>query len=311
MTALLASLIGVLVLLLLMLLPWHCYRRTPSAGGPRVETLGVGAVDLTLTEEPESDAKAVLASTSAPGDLVGLGQIWYAEGRPEPALRAYHKAAEQSDAKTVERAAAYIGEAQALFRLGEKSQALGRLLETERGAEEIPEAWAAYARRVHAVVMQAEAGSPMPALAEVFCLDGMAGPEAGSATAELPRIEIDTQTYVLTVHTKEQTLGPFPVGLGRGGSTPAGDFVIANKIKEPDWYDRGRVVKAGDPENPLGASWMGLGRDGQATSYGIHPTDEPEAIGRDASRGCIRMLPEDAALVFEACPIGTRVHIGP
>lgn len=137
------------------------------------------------------------------------------------------------------------------------------------------------------------------------------GERTAGAASRSPRIEVSTSQYVLTVFRGKERLGEFPVGLGREGTTPHGEFRIANKIENPDWYDRGRVVKTGDPENPLGASWMGLGNEEGATSYGIHPTNEPESIGGNLSRGCIRMRPDDAAIVFAACPIGTPVRIGP
>ena len=39
-------------------------------------------------------------------------------------------------------------------------------------------------------------------------------------------------------------------------------------------------------------------------------TKELDSIGKNRSRGCIRMRPDDASRVFAVCPIGTRVHIG-
>jgi lipoprotein-anchoring transpeptidase ErfK/SrfK len=54
---------------------------------------------------------------------------------------------------------------------------------------------------------------------------------------------------------------------------------------------------------------MGLGTNGNATSYGIHPTEDAGSIGQPQSRGCIRMWPEDAETLFRLCPIGTPVRI--
>lgn len=115
----------------------------------------------------------------------------------------------------------------------------------------------------------------------------------------------------MTIHFDGAPVAEFPVGLGRNNATPEGDFKIASKVTDPDWSDRGRIVKAGDPENPLGKRWMGLGTGERTTSYGIHPTKEPESIGADMSRGCIRMRPEDAEKVFGLCPVGTCVCIVP
>mgnify|MGYP001791840912 CR=1 FL=1 len=43
--------------------------------------------------------------------------------------------------------------------------------------------------------------------------------------------------------------------------------------------------------------------------YGIHGTDEPNSIGRDASHGCVRVRNEDAELLFRIVPVGTPVYI--
>ena len=124
-------------------------------------------------------------------------------------------------------------------------------------------------------------------------------------------VRVDKSGHTLSIRHDGEEVARFPVGLGRSNATPEGEFVIANKVTDPDWSDRGRIVKAGDPENPLGRRWMGLGKSGRATPYGIHPTNEPRSIGADMSRGCIRMRPEDAETVFHWCPVGTRVTIAP
>jgi lipoprotein-anchoring transpeptidase ErfK/SrfK len=54
----------------------------------------------------------------------------------------------------------------------------------------------------------------------------------------------------------------------------------------------------------LGSNRLYLG-DG----YGIHGTDEPNSIGRDASHGCVRVRNEDAELLFRIVPVGTPVYI--
>jgi lipoprotein-anchoring transpeptidase ErfK/SrfK len=99
----------------------------------------------------------------------------------------------------------------------------------------------------------------------------------------------------------------FPVGLGKDDSTPTGVWLVEmhKKIKNPTYFSpRGEgVIDADDPKNPLGEFWIGLtGIDGHAVgkaSYGIHGTIEPHTIGRQESMGCIRLLNEDVARVFE------------
>jgi lipoprotein-anchoring transpeptidase ErfK/SrfK len=99
----------------------------------------------------------------------------------------------------------------------------------------------------------------------------------------------------------------FPVGLGSDDSTPLGTWMVQpqSKLKNPAYYSpRGEgVIAADDPKNPIGERWIGLeGVDGHAVgkqSYGIHGTIEPASIGKMASMGCIRMLNENVAFVFD------------
>jgi lipoprotein-anchoring transpeptidase ErfK/SrfK len=102
----------------------------------------------------------------------------------------------------------------------------------------------------------------------------------------------------------------FPVGLGKDDSTPTGTWIIEQRIPNPKWWGaRGLPpIEAGDPKNPLGKYWLALaGIDGKAEgqqSYGIHGTNEPESIGKQASMGCIRMKNEDIAIVYELLVAG-------
>ena len=99
----------------------------------------------------------------------------------------------------------------------------------------------------------------------------------------------------------------FNVGLGMDDSTPTGTWIVETqkKIKNPTYFSpRGEgVIAADDPDNPLGEYWIGLtGIDGHAVgkqSYGIHGTIRPESIGKMESMGCIRLVNDDVAKVFE------------
>ena len=136
-------------------------------------------------------------------------------------------------------------------------------------------------------------------------------PSNGKTEPDSLRIEIDTASYVLNVVRDNVILRSFPVGLDRDGATPSGDFQIANKISEPDWYFNGDAIPAGDAANPLGSSWMGLGDGANALSYGLHPTDDSASIGQPMSEGCVRMRPRDAETLFRLVPLGTPVRIRP
>ncbi|QTF93871.1 L,D-transpeptidase family protein [Halomonas sp. BM-2019] len=106
----------------------------------------------------------------------------------------------------------------------------------------------------------------------------------------------------------------YPIGIGREGF----DTQTTMRLEDPAWYpprsmreeaaERGEpapaVVPPG-PDNPLGRHAVLLDIPG----YLIHGTNEPDGIGMRASRGCIRMFPEDIESVFHNVPVGTRVNM--
>jgi len=97
------------------------------------------------------------------------------------------------------------------------------------------------------------------------------------------------------------------VSTGVDGSTPTGTFKIVARIKNPVWFrkDIGAVVPADSPENILGTRWLGISKKG----YGIHGTNQPETLGTQETKGCIRMRNEDVEEVFDIVPRGTEVII--
>jgi L,D-transpeptidase ErfK/SrfK len=110
-----------------------------------------------------------------------------------------------------------------------------------------------------------------------------------------------------------------PVGIGKvGWATPEGSTKIVSHVKDPTWTPPVSVrrdhAKDGDilpptvppgPDNPLGRHMMRLGWP----SYLMHGTNKPPAVGMRASAGCVRLYPEDIALLFDAAPDGTRVTV--
>ena len=107
----------------------------------------------------------------------------------------------------------------------------------------------------------------------------------------------------------------FPVGIGmEGWEIPAGNYSIGDKKIDPVWHVPPSIqqemeapvtaVSAG-PDNPLGRYWMRL----SMTSYGIHGTNNPWAVGRRVTHGCLRLYPEDIAFLFPRVPPKTPVTI--
>ncbi len=111
--------------------------------------------------------------------------------------------------------------------------------------------------------------------------------------------------FELVVHHQGQYVRGYRVCIGKNGSSPVGKFQVGNKVTNPQYTDPDGKVFAGDnPKNPLGKFWLDLG-----DSYGIHGTIEPDSIGKAESRGCIRMLNEDVAEVYDILDVGSEVVI--
>ena len=94
----------------------------------------------------------------------------------------------------------------------------------------------------------------------------------------------------------------YQVGIGRDNRTPAGTFIINDRVPEPAW----RGIPYGDPENELGTRWLKLvpieGTDPALDSYGIHGTWDPDSIGKNMSLGCVRMRNEEVEELYDFIP---------
>ena len=101
------------------------------------------------------------------------------------------------------------------------------------------------------------------------------------------------------------------MGIGKEDLTPAGEFSIGSKVKNPDWYKGGSTrIPYGDPRNILGTRWMTIvGADKAQRGYGIHGTTLPASVPGQTSAGCIRMLNENAEELYEWVPPATHVLI--
>jgi lipoprotein-anchoring transpeptidase ErfK/SrfK len=65
----------------------------------------------------------------------------------------------------------------------------------------------------------------------------------------------------------------------------------------------------GGVANPLGARALYLFQGERDTLFRIHGTNEPSTIGQAVSSGCIRLLNEDVADLYNRVPIGTLVSV--
>src|SRR3954464_9924049 len=119
------------------------------------------------------------------------------------------------------------------------------------------------------------------------------------------RIVVSIPDRKLAVLEDDRVVKIYPTAVGAPVSpSPQGSFAIVNHIADPTWYTKGRIVPPGKA-NPLGTRWLGLSLKG----YGIHGTNVPSSIGRNASHGCIRMRNHDVEELFEMVAVGDSVEL--
>ena len=130
------------------------------------------------------------------------------------------------------------------------------------------------------------------------------------------RIEIKgTQ---VRVYDKDETIvAIYPATVGSTERpSPAGELKVTAVAENPTYYyDPANNLKGVDveeklklppgPNNPVGVVWISLSEKG----YGIHGTPDPEAVGKRASHGCIRLTNWDALELAKHVQKGTPVKI--
>ena len=134
-------------------------------------------------------------------------------------------------------------------------------------------------------------------------------------------IIVDPKSHFLYKVLGHRQAMRYGVGVGRDGFAWAGEAEIRMKRRWPRWVppkemvDRDKRAKKwvngqpGGPDNPLGARALYLYSGGKDTLYRIHGTNEPQSIGKSVSSGCVRMLNEDVAELFDQVEIGTQVIV--
>src|SRR3954471_22939812 len=107
----------------------------------------------------------------------------------------------------------------------------------------------------------------------------------------------------------------YAVAVGRPGKQWQGSARVNGKHVLPAWTPPAEVradnpalpevIPGGAPNNPMGVAAMTL----SGGEYAIHGTNRPDSIGKSASYGCIRMLNDDIADLFERVAVGTQVVV--
>ena len=107
----------------------------------------------------------------------------------------------------------------------------------------------------------------------------------------------------------------YPIAVPKSGKEWSGAATVNGKYSNPDWAPPAVVkrdhpelpdlIPGGSPHNPMGVAALTLDRD----QIAIHGTTKTmrRSIGTAASYGCIRMLNEDVADLYQRVSVGTPV----
>jgi lipoprotein-anchoring transpeptidase ErfK/SrfK len=133
------------------------------------------------------------------------------------------------------------------------------------------------------------------------------------------------RSFYLYFVTEKRRAIRYGVGVGKAGLEFTGTAVIERKREWPDWRPTDEMIERepwaykkfidndyrqpGGPENPLGARALYLFQNGVDTYFRIHGTNQPKTIGSAVSNGCIRMLNDHVADLYERVPLGTVVTV--
>jgi uncharacterized caspase-like protein len=121
-------------------------------------------------------------------------------------------------------------------------------------------------------------------------------------------VRVDKRDFRLTVIKNGIWVREFKIGLGTSGTTPIGEFVAGHKLRDPVYTGEYPHIPSTDKRrNPLGTRWITI-----AEQYGIHGTWEPDAIGKETAKGCIRMQNVDVEWLFDLIvPGDSKITIKP
>lgn len=118
-------------------------------------------------------------------------------------------------------------------------------------------------------------------------------------------IVIDKSQNLLTLKSNDEVIKTYMVSTGKDNGTPVGTFKIVEKLVNPPWYTSKGVILPGSPDNILGSRWMGI----SVPEYGIHGGGDPQVLGKQETKGCVRMINADVEELFAIVPVGTEVTI--
>lgn len=124
---------------------------------------------------------------------------------------------------------------------------------------------------------------------------------SGYATNTL--IIVDKSSRRVNFYRNCKLVRSMPCAVGKASTqTPSGKYKVLEKIQNRPYYKD--HIAGGDPRNPLGKYWLGLGG-----GYALHGTNNEGSIGGAVSHGCIRMYNVDIQWLYSQAKQGTTVLI--
>lgn len=132
--------------------------------------------------------------------------------------------------------------------------------------------------------------------------------------ASVSRVEVDKSANELRAYSSGgELVATYPTTVGSNVHPSPNDQLEVLAIApdptyhfDPEgrsWGPDEQLTIAAGPNNPVGAVWIDLSRDG----FGIHGTPDPNLIGKTSSHGCVRLTNWDAEEVADAVSKGTTV----
>lgn len=124
---------------------------------------------------------------------------------------------------------------------------------------------------------------------------------SGYATNTL--IIVDKNSRRVNFYRNCRLVRSMPCAIGKASTqTPSGKYRILEKIQNRPYYKD--HIAGGDPKNPLGKYWLGIGN-----GYALHGTNNEGSIGGAVSHGCMRMYNSDIKWLYSQAKVGTMVLI--
>lgn len=124
---------------------------------------------------------------------------------------------------------------------------------------------------------------------------------SGYATNTL--IIVDKSSRRVNFYRNCKLVRSMPCAIGKASTqTPSGKYRVLEKIQNRPYYKE--HIAGGDPRNPLGKYWLGIGN-----GYALHGTNNEGSIGGAVSHGCMRMYNADIKWLYSQAKVGTTVLI--